>query len=120
MRGSLALRLISVPAVVLVLGFASAGSAFADPGRGNALGHDKKDPGPDAPSPDPADPADKASDPAQPPTDPLGNNGTIKIDGLDWDDAPNNEPHPGCTFEVDFYGFDEGDLYADVVFEAHA
>lgn len=50
---------------------------------------------------------------------PAGNNGTVKIDALDWDNHPNNEPHVGCTFEVDFYGFDEGDLWADVVFEAH-
>ena len=51
---------------------------------------------------------------------PPGNNGTVKIDGLEWDNHPNNEPHVGCTFEVDFYGFDEGrDLFADVIFEAH-
>jgi hypothetical protein len=52
--------------------------------------------------------------------DPPGNNGTIKIDGLPFDDAPDNEPHPGCTFQVDFYGFDEGSLSADVSFEAIA
>ena len=45
---------------------------------------------------------------------PAGNNGTVKIDGLEWDNHPDNEPHVGCTFEVDFYGFDEGDLWADV------
>lgn len=50
---------------------------------------------------------------------PPGNNGTIKIDGFEPDNHPNNEPHVGCIFEVDFYGFDEGDLWADVVFEAH-
>lgn len=27
--------------------------------------------------------------------DPPGNNGTIKIDGLAFDDAPDNEPHVG-------------------------
>jgi hypothetical protein len=37
--------------------------------------------------------------------DPPGNNGTVKIDGVDLDQHPNNEPHPGCLFEVDFYGF---------------
>ena len=41
---------------------------------------------------------------------PAGNNGTVKIDGLEWDNHPDNEPHVGCTFEVDFYGFDEGGL----------
>jgi hypothetical protein len=49
---------------------------------------------------------------------PPGNNGTVKIDGLAFDDHPNNEPHVSCTFQVDFYGFDEGDLWADVTFEA--
>jgi hypothetical protein len=43
---------------------------------------------------------------------PPGNNGTVKIDGTPWDDHPNNEPHVGCTFQVDFYGYDEGDLEA--------
>jgi hypothetical protein len=49
--------------------------------------------------------------------DPPGNNGTIKIDNVAFDDHPNNEPHVGCVFQVDFYGFDEGDLFADVTFE---
>jgi hypothetical protein len=51
---------------------------------------------------------------------PPGNNGTIKIDDTSFDDAPNNEPHVGCEFQVDFYGYDEGDLTADVTFEAHS
>jgi hypothetical protein len=50
---------------------------------------------------------------------PPGNNGTIKIDDVPFDDAPNNEPHVGCTFQVDFYGYDQGDLFADVTFESH-
>jgi len=50
---------------------------------------------------------------------PPGNNGTVKVDGIPFDDHPNNEPHVGCTFQVDFYGFDEGDLFADVTFESH-
>jgi hypothetical protein len=50
---------------------------------------------------------------------PPGNNGTIKIDGEAFDDAPNNEPHVDCRFQVDFYGYDEGDLTAKVTFEAH-
>lgn len=56
-----------------------------------------------------------ASSAANPP----GNNGTVKIDGVAFDDHPNNEPHVGCTFQVDFYGFDEGELFADVTFEVH-
>jgi hypothetical protein len=50
---------------------------------------------------------------------PPGNNGTIKIDAQAFDDAPNNEPHVGCPFQVDFYGFDQGDLFAHVTFESH-
>jgi hypothetical protein len=50
---------------------------------------------------------------------PPGNNGTIKIDDTPFDDLPNNEPHVGCEFEVDFYGYDEGDLFADLTFRAH-
>ena len=52
------------------------------------------------------------------PGDPKGNNGTIKLDGVAFDDAPNNEPHVGCIFQVDFYGYDLGTLDADVLFEA--
>jgi hypothetical protein len=51
--------------------------------------------------------------------DPPGNNGTVKIDGVAFDSHPDNEPHVGCPFQVDFYGFDEGDLYATVTFAAH-
>jgi hypothetical protein len=50
---------------------------------------------------------------------PPGNNGTIKIDDTPFDDAPDNEPHVGCVFQVDFYGYDQGDLDAQVTFEAH-
>lgn len=47
---------------------------------------------------------------------PPGNNGTVKIDGVDWDVHPNNEPHVGCEFQVDFYGFDSGERIADIEF----
>lgn len=30
---------------------------------------------------------------------PPGNNGTIKIDDVPFDDHPDNEPHVGCTFQ---------------------
>jgi LPXTG-motif cell wall-anchored protein len=53
------------------------------------------------------------------PGGPPGNNGTVKIDGVDFDDHPDNEPHVGCVFQVDFYGYDEGDLFADVTFKVH-
>jgi hypothetical protein len=52
-------------------------------------------------------------------TKPPGNNGTIKVDGVEFDDHPNNEPHVGCTFQIDFYGYDEGDLFATATFELH-
>lgn len=42
--------------------------------------------------------------------DPSGNNGTVKITRVgDTDGTPNNVAHPGCTFQVEWYGFDEGD-----------
>lgn len=49
---------------------------------------------------------------------PPGNNGTIKIDDVPFDDHPNNEPHVSCKFEVDFYGYDRGELYSYLTFEA--
>jgi LPXTG-motif cell wall-anchored protein len=50
---------------------------------------------------------------------PPGNNGTVKVDDAPFDDDPDNEPHVDCVFQVDFYGYDEGDLFADVTFEVH-
>jgi hypothetical protein len=51
--------------------------------------------------------------------DPPGNNGTIKVDDVEFDDLPNNEPHVGCTFQIDWYGYDEGaDIESEVLFEA--
>ncbi len=49
---------------------------------------------------------------------PPGNNGVVKVDGEDFDDIPNNDPHVDCEFRIDFYNFDEGDLDARVVFES--
>ncbi len=57
---------------------------------------------------------------------PPGNNGTVKIDRVVFDDHPNNQPHVGCQFQVDFYGFDADPnpasptYFADVVFELHS
>ncbi|HEX6919110.1 MAG TPA: hypothetical protein VF314_02650, partial [Actinomycetes bacterium] len=52
--------------------------------------------------------------------DPPGANGTVKIDGEDFDDTPEvrNEPHVTCRFELEFFGFDEGQR-ADIVFSEH-
>jgi hypothetical protein len=59
--------------------------------------------------------------PAAAQEDPPGNNGTVKVDRVLFDDVPDNEPHVGCTFQIDWYGFDAGDdLFADVTFEAIA
>lgn len=39
--------------------------------------------------------------------DPPGNNGTIKVDGVDFDIHPDNDPHVAdCSFQVDFYGYE--------------
>ncbi len=51
--------------------------------------------------------------------DPPGANGTVKIDAEEFDTHPDNQPHVGCRFQVDFYGFDEGDFNATVTFTAH-
>jgi hypothetical protein len=54
--------------------------------------------------------------------DPAGNNGTVKIAPLgEMDGIPNNTPHPGCTFQVEWYGFDEGaDIISTVTFAMQA
>lgn len=51
--------------------------------------------------------------------DPPGNNGTVKVDGIEFDTHPDNEPHVGCVFQIDFYGYDEGDLNATATFTLH-
>jgi hypothetical protein len=52
-------------------------------------------------------------------TDPPGNNGTVKVDDQPLDSIPNNDPHVGCEFRIDFYGFDEGDYSATVTLALH-
>jgi hypothetical protein len=54
--------------------------------------------------------------------DPAGNNGTVKIAELgELDGIPNNTPHPGCTFQVEWYGFDQGpDVVSTVTFAMQA
>ena len=59
-----------------------------------------------------------AAGPASAQDDPPGDNGTVKVDGVEFDQHPDNQPHVGCVFQVDFYGFDQGDLQATVTFEA--
>ena len=50
--------------------------------------------------------------------DPPGNSGPVKVAGEDV--AVGNDAHVGCAFTVDFYGYDEGDYYADVTIEGIA
>ena len=54
--------------------------------------------------------------------DPAGNNGTVKIAPLgEMDSIPNNTPHPGCTFQIEWYGYDEGaDIVSTVSFAMQA
>jgi hypothetical protein len=49
------------------------------------------------------------------PGDPPGANGTVKIDGLAFDNGIDNEPHVTCEFQVDFFNFDD-DEFANIVF----
>ncbi|MGZ5214608.1 MAG: hypothetical protein ACXWEN_12780 [Actinomycetota bacterium] len=48
---------------------------------------------------------------------PPGNNGTVKVDGSPFEGSQANEPHVGCAFAIDFFGFDEGDLTGTATFE---
>jgi hypothetical protein len=64
--------------------------------------------------------------------DPKGNNGTVKLDGLDLNDGPghtgkpndpdetdpDNDPHVTCGFQLEFFNFDLGQK-ADITFTAH-
>jgi hypothetical protein len=40
----------------------------------------------------------------------------VKVDAELLDTMPDNQPHTGCVFQVAFYGFDEGDLFAEASF----
>ncbi|MGH2572252.1 MAG: hypothetical protein ACRDGU_01990 [Actinomycetota bacterium] len=51
--------------------------------------------------------------------DPAGNNGTVMVGGVGLAD-PGNEPHLGCTFQIEFYGYDEDAGLASYVLEGHA
>jgi hypothetical protein len=47
--------------------------------------------------------------------DPPGNNGDVKIE-FSGTQPPNMEPHVPCTFNIEFYNYDEGDMYGDYSF----
>ena len=48
---------------------------------------------------------------------PPGNNGTVKVDGMPFEQSQANEPHVGCAFAIDFFGFDQGALTGTATFE---
>ncbi len=49
-----------------------------------------------------------------------GNNGTVKVAPYgDVDAIPNNHPHVGCTFQLEWFGFD-ADVTSTVLFEEQA
>lgn len=67
-----------------------------------------------------------------PPSSANGNNGTVKLDGLDLNDGPghsnqpndpdetepDNDPHLDCGLQLEFFNFDTGQK-ADITFTAH-
>ena len=50
---------------------------------------------------------------------PGGNNGTVKVEGTALDKYHDNDPHVGCVFFIQWYGFDEGTRSTTVTFDAH-
>ena len=105
--------------------------ASADTGSGRSAGHAHAATGQEQGKDGARDGDDKADGThAQPGThghdgthgDPAGNNGTVKIAPLgEMDGIPQNSPHPGCTFQVEWYGFDEGaDIISTVGFAMQA
>ncbi|GAA4696707.1 hypothetical protein [Nocardioides conyzicola] len=55
--------------------------------------------------------------PAVAAADPGGNNGTIKLSEVGGPEDQSNDPKLSCSFEVQWYGFDKGNLYSTVSFE---
>jgi hypothetical protein len=52
--------------------------------------------------------------------DPAGNNGTVKIQEAGAaDEIPDNDPHVGCIFNIEFRGFDKGAYDATWTLAAH-
>src|SRR5439155_16961478 len=45
-----------------------------------------------------------------------GNNGTVKVDGMPFDQHQDNEPHPSCAFELTFFNYDQGPQQASYAF----
>lgn len=51
---------------------------------------------------------------------PAGNNGDVKISEGANDGIPQNDPHVGCTFFVEFYNYDKNNSNANVNFALQA
>jgi hypothetical protein len=49
---------------------------------------------------------------------PPGNNGTVKVEGEALDHLHDNDPHVGCGFFIQWYGFDAGERTTIVTFDA--
>ncbi len=54
--------------------------------------------------------------PAQ--ANPPGNNGTIKIEGHNFDSGHDNDPHVSCDFSVEYFGYDTSTRTVDSTFWA--
>lgn len=48
---------------------------------------------------------------------PAGDNGTVKIDGQEFEDKVDNQPHVTCDFELEFFNFDTNQA-ADITLTA--
>ncbi|OFW78431.1 MAG: hypothetical protein A2Z48_00980 [Actinobacteria bacterium RBG_19FT_COMBO_70_19] len=129
--------------VVLFFGLALAPIALAGPdphghGGGKGDGGGKPSPSPTAtsepsPSPEPSvsvepertatespstgeEPTAAPTEEASPGNGQGGGSGVVKLDRAPFDQAPNNEPHVGCTFQIDLYNYPEGGLRARYTF----
>src|SRR3954451_21524768 len=54
---------------------------------------------------------------ADPPADPPGNNGTVKVDDGEFNNGHANDPHVGCEFGLEWFGFDTGTRTTTVTFD---
>lgn len=95
-----------VSAAALVLAAAAAAPALAD-NNGNHNGQTKTHTNNGQSSSNaPSSNGQTKSSSANSGQDPAGNNGTVFIHDVANDHSPHNVPHVGCTFYVDFFGFD--------------
>ena len=51
---------------------------------------------------------------------PFGATRLITVDGAPFDSDWNDVAHVGCVFQIEFSGFPEGDLFAEVAFASRA